>query len=336
MKKSEFEATINATAETAVTIYAPTHRRAPENLADPIVIKNLITKAEQEIAKLGDKRQTSEVRENLQAALSSIDFAHLTEGLAIFVSEKGFSKFDLLHSPAEKVVVSNTFVISDLVKTASKSFDYHLLVLGESPTKLFRGDRDSLTEMREGFPIEHTGRGGAQGLPTDFGQQTSVIEDEEHRKFFRGVLSRLQIVQKNEDLPLVVTGVERFLAFWSEVSTNQKPAVTIQGSYDFMSEAELVTKTWPVIQEHIKKLELEVLSELDKARSSKLYAGGFQEVNELAQAGRISVLVVSDEETANPVTEEAVRKTLETGGEVRFLPAASLTNFAPIAAVMRY
>jgi len=54
------------------------------------------------------------------------------------------------------------------------------------------------------------------------------------------------------------------------------------------------------------------------------------------KAGRIRVLVVADSETTNPETELVVRRTLETGGEVRFVPAERLANFAPIAADLRF
>jgi hypothetical protein len=336
MKAKDLEKVMDISAVTAVTIYAATHRRAPENQADPIVLKNLITQAEEKLAEHGDKRELKSVLENLQLAFDSIDFAHTSEGLALFVSELGFHKFDLNHSPAEQVSVSTKFTVAELSKSMSKSFEYHLLVLSESPTKLFKGQRDSLTEIKGEFPIEHTGRGGAQGLPTDYGQQTSVIEDEEHRKFFRKVLDGLIETQKTEQLPLFVTGVTRFLAFWSDVAPNQLPLLAIEGSYDFMSEAELAEKTWPIVLEHSREVNRSKVNRLEEARSSKLYAGGFEEVIEMAVAGQVSLLVVSDDETANPYAELAVRRTLETAGEVSFVPAESLSEFAPIAAVLRF
>lgn len=336
MTRSDLDQVIEISAATAVTIYAPTHRRTPENQADPIVVKNLIAQAEGELLESGNRRELRSVLDNLQLAFDSIDFAGTSEGLALFVSELGFQKFHLNHSPEQKVSLSTNFAVAELAKSMGKSFDYHLLVLSESPTKIFRGQRDSLTEIRGEFPIEHTGRGGAQGLPTDYGQQTSVIEDEEHRKFFRKVLDGLISVQKTEQLPLVVTGVTRFLSFWSEVAPNQTPWTSIEGSYDFMSDSELAEKTWPIISEHTREVALSHVSRLEEARSSKLYAGGFAEVLEMATSGRVALLIVSDSETANPGCESAVRSTLESGGEVRFVPAESLEDFAPIAAFLRF
>jgi hypothetical protein len=86
MKKSDLEKVLAFKGEVAVSIYAPTHKRAPENQADPILVKNLITQAEELILSLGDKRQMGPVLENLEAAYNSVDFAHTSDGLALLVS----------------------------------------------------------------------------------------------------------------------------------------------------------------------------------------------------------------------------------------------------------
>lgn len=336
MKKSDLDKVLALGGEVAVSIYAPTHKRAPQNQADPILVKNLVTQAEELILSLGDKREMGPVLENLESALSSVDFAHTSDGLALLVSENGYHAFKLSHSPNEQVTVGAEFSVAELSKTISKSWEYHLLVLSESPTRLFRGDRDSLLEITGDFPIEHTGRGGTQGLPTDFGQRTSVVEDEEHRKFFRQVSDALTAVQTEEQLPLVVTGVNRFQAFWADVAPAQAADLIIEGSYDFMSEAELLAKCWPEIQDHFRAENTKVVADLDSAKSQRRYAGGMAEVAEMAAEGRIGILVVSDDEIANPGVEQAVKLVLASAGEVFFVPAAELADFAPIAARLRF
>lgn len=336
MNQADLTRVLKTDAQTAVTIYAPTHKRAPENQADPILLRNLVAQAQERILELGDKREMGPVLDNLEAAFDSVNFAHSSDGLALLVSEHGFDTFRLSHSPQEQLRVGSRFSISELTKTVSKSWEYHLMVLSESPTRLFRGDRESLSEILGDFPIEHTGRGGAQGLPTGFGQRTSVVEDEEHRKFFRQVSEALTKTQAGEQLPLVVTGVNRFQAFWAEVAPSQAADLVIEGSYDFMSEAELLAKCWPEIQDHFRAQNIRVVADLDSAKSQKRYAGGFAEVAEMATAGRIDTLVVSDDETVNPQVEKTVRLVLESAGEVVFVPAEELVNFAPIAARLRF
>lgn len=336
MNKSDLDKVLALGGDVAVSIYAPTHTHAPDNQADQILVKNLVSQAEAKVLELGDKREMAGTLENLEAALASVNFAHTAHGIALLVSENGFLVFSLDHKPNEQVTVGSEFSIAELAKTMSKSFEYHLLVLSESPTRLFKGQRDSLQEITREFPIEHTGRGGTQGLPTDYGQRTSVVEDEEHRKFFRGISDALSKVQAKEKLPLVITGVTRFQAFWADVAPSQPADLIIVGSYDFMSEAELLEKCWGQIQTHFQELSKKVVASLDEARSQKLYVGGFDEVAQSVAAGRIETLVVSDAESANPEAEKAVRQTLATGGEVVFVSADELADFAPVAARLRF
>jgi hypothetical protein len=336
MKTAELKEVLNLSAPVAVSIYAPTNKMAPENQGDRIVVKNLVTIALEAIDALGPKRDYIGLIDNVNAAFESVDWTHSTDGLALLVSEQGFWKYNLSHAPAEQVTVSDTFAIAELAKTVNKSWEYYLLVLSESPTRLFQGDRESLVELKGDFPMEHTGRGGASGIPTAFGQQTSVIVDEVHRQFFRKISDGLTKVQAENPLPLIATGVERFLAFWSEVAPEHTPAAGIEGSYDFMSEAELSNKVWPQVEQYFRAQNKLIVENLNIARGNNTYAGGFDEVLEVAAAGRIRVLVISDEETANPKTEQAIRLTVAAGGEVYFVPAEELTNYASIAADMRF
>jgi hypothetical protein len=336
MKTTDLQAALNLSAPVAVSIYAPTHKMAPENQGDRIVMKNLVTVALEEIEKLGPKRDFEQLIDNVNAAFDSVDWNHSTEGLALLISDKGFWKYNLSHSPAEKVTVSDTFAIAELAKTVNKSWEYYLLVLSESPTRLFQGDRETLTELKGDFPMEHTGRGGASGIPTAFGQQTSVILNEVHRQFFRKISDGLTKVQAENTLPLIATGVERFMAFWSEVAPEHAPAAGIEGSYDFMSEAELSNKIWPQVEMYFRAQNKQIVGNLNIARGNNTYAGGFDEVLEVAASGRVKVLVISDEETANPKTEQAIRLTMAAGGEVYFVPASELENYSSIAADLRF
>jgi hypothetical protein len=338
MKNHDLVRALNLESDIAVSIYAPTHRTSPENLADRIVVKNLVSQALEAIEALGDKREHLPVVENLQTAFESIDWSKSLDGIGLLVSAEGFWKYDLEHSPEARVTVGAEFAIAELSRAASHSWEYYLLVLSESPTRLFIGDRTELTELKGDFPITHNGRGGTEGKPTGFGKRTSVILDEVHRQFFREISEGLTkaIAGNGGPLPLVVTGVERFLAFWDDVAPEHRPAVSIEGSYDYKSEADLIAKLWTEIEGYFQSQNGKVIENLETARGSRNYAGGHLEVLESARAGKVRVLVASETEVANPDTETAVRHTLLNGGKVSFVPSALLNGFAPIAAQLRY
>jgi len=153
MKKNDLVAALNLTADVAVSIYAPTHKTSPENQGDRIVVKNLVAQALNAIANLGPARDYGKLVKNVNAAFESVDWEHSSEGVALLASDKSFHKFSLSHEPIEKVTVSNVFSIAELVKTVNKSSEYYLLVLSESPTKLFKGDREQLTEIKGGVSL---------------------------------------------------------------------------------------------------------------------------------------------------------------------------------------
>jgi hypothetical protein len=327
---------LSVNAQTAISIYAPTNKTFPENQNDRIVVKNKVLTALNEIHQSGPKRDFEKIVANLNSAFDSVDWNNSTEGIALFVSEEGFWKYDLNHSPYEQIIISDKFMIAEIVKSLNMLWEFYLLVLSESPTKLFKGNRQGLTEIKGEFPLFHTGRGGAAASPTEFGKQTAVILDEEHRKFFRKVSEEFLKVKSGDSLPLIVTGVDRFLSFWREVSPDFSLVPQIHGSYDFMSNSELMNLIWPEAQKLFDTKNSGVIERLEIALGNKTYAGGFEEVIEMAQIGRVSMLVVADEEITNPLTEVAIRFTLEGGGGITFIPAAELTKFAKISADLRY
>jgi stalled ribosome rescue protein Dom34 len=103
-----------------------------------------------------------------------------------------------------------------------------------------------------------------------------------------------------------------------------------------MSDSELIKLAWPEVQKVFQAKNLEVLKRLEIAIGNNTYAGGFDEVIEMAQLGRVAELVISNEEITNPLSEIAIRLTLEGGGDVTFIPAVELADFAGISADLRF
>lgn len=336
MKINDLKDLLGVRAQTAVSIYAPTNKTFPENQIDRIVVKNNVIKALAEIEDLGIKRNSNKVIENLESALDSVDWNLSSEGIALFVTEEKFWIYRLNHSPHEQIIISDKFVIAEVVKTLNESLEYYLLVLSESPTRLFKGIREELIEIKGEFPLSHGGRGGSSAIPTAFGKQTAVILDEEHRKFFRKVHQEFIKVKSGDSLPLIVTGVDRYLSFWGEVAPDYSHAPQIRGSYDFMTEPELSRLASPEIQNLFQGKSEGAMKHLETAIGNNTYAGGFDEVIEMAQLGRVANLVIANEQITNPLTEIAIRLTLEGNGEVNFVPAEELIKFAEISADLRF
>ena len=339
-----------------ISILAPTHRHAPENQADPILVKNLVTEAKNKLLQLQDKREAAATLDNIDKVVSGIDWENLLDGVAIYANGKGYWAYDLPFSPQPAAIVEDTFAVRELVKALNRTFRYRILVLSESPSRLFLGDRDRLVEIRSGFPLIHDGPGGKEGLPTDYGQRTSEIRDENHRQFFRKVEQALKEVVKDDPAPLFITGVDRYISFWNEIAPQFKPAGVINGSFDYMKPAELSTHVWPEVEKYFTKQRGAMLERIEKAIASHHFAGGIEEVFEAANQARIEVLIapedvmisawVNDEKTqvTQPgvgveipdIVDETVERVLDSGGEILFLPVADLDKYGQISAILRY
>ena len=59
------------------------------------------------------------------------------------------------------------------------------------------------------------------------------MRDESHREFFRKVDEALAEIQKHDPVPVVVVGVDRYLAMYQEVTKSPDAVVgVLAGSYD--------------------------------------------------------------------------------------------------------
>ena len=277
-----------------VTITLPTHRTAPENKQDPIRVKNLV---KQTLERLSDGHHQHDVQTmttQLKQLTDNIDYRNMLDGLAMFVSPS-FSR--ILHLPftlTERVIIGDSFFTRDLVFAMNRTPRYWVLALSEKPTRLYEGQRDELIEVRDGgFPLIHEGPGAEEPLPGGFGIQKSAYRDERHRQFFRQVDEVLKPFLSNDPLPLVVIGVDRYLAFFDEVTNNQDSILTrVKGSHDKTSPYELAKLVWPLVENELNRKRDQVLSELEKAISERKFVSTVGEVWRLAKEGRGKILLV--------------------------------------------
>jgi hypothetical protein len=239
---------------------------------------------------------------------------------------------------------------------------YWTLVLTEKATRLFEGAHENLVEIRaEGFPMTHEGPGGEQKLPGGFGVQKSAYRDERHRQFFRQVDQTLRSFLRDDPLPLVVVGVERYLAFFQEATSHEDSILaTLTGSYEEASAHELSKLVWSLVREkYIDQRQQSALAELSQAQGERKLAFGIAETWQLAHEGRGRLLIVeenfhyplnSDETDLRPLpaqypsapsmipdaVDELIETVLSKQGEVVFVEESQLESHQHIALVLRY
>jgi hypothetical protein len=345
----------------ALSILLPTHRTFPDNKQDPIRVRRLVTEATNRLLGQFSKREVEPLLMRLEAIAGEIDYRYTLDGLAIFVNADFARKFYLPFPVQERIAVDESFATRDLVHAMNRMSRYWVLALSEQPTRLYEGVREILVEITErGFPMVHTGPGGEAPLPGGPGVRRSAIQDEYHRQFFRSVDRSFGAFAAEEPLPLAVVGVDRYQAFFDEVSQHKNLiAATITGSHDKTSAHELGKLVWPEVKAYLTEQRNKVLDELGAALSAQRSVSTIGEVWRLARDGRGATLIVEedfhfparvdasgrhlepvDDPNLPDVMDDAVDDLIETvlqkGGRVVFVDNGALDVHQRIALILRY
>lgn len=344
----------------SLSITMPTHRTAPDNRQDPIRLKNLVTQATNRLLGEFSRRELEPLFSRLDSLVAAIDWRNTLDGLALYVNHDLARSFVLPFTLAERVVVDETFFTRDLVYALNHSPRYWVLALSEKPTRLFEGLGETLIEVtKNGFPLvyEHTEE---VELSDWFGFRKSAYRDERHRQFFRQVDEALGKVLATDRLPLVVGGVDRFIAFFQEVTAHRDAMIaTLTGSHDRTSAYELGRMVWPLVQANLADRKRKALEMLDAAVGAQQYVSTIGEVWRMAQDGRGRLLLVEEDyhtpalvdesgrylilvddptapKTIDDVVDDTIEAVLSRGGEVVFVNNGSLEKHGRIALILRY
>jgi hypothetical protein len=345
----------------SLTITLPTHRTAPENRQDPIRLRNLVSQATDRLLKEFSKRDMNTLLSRLDQLVNQIDFRNTLDGLAIFVNNDFARTFQLPFTLKERVAVDDNFFTRDLVFAMNRTPRYWVLALSEKPTRFFEGTRESLIEIaEEGFPLTHTGPGGERPLPGGAGISRSAYRDEHHRQFFRQVDRTVKPFMDDDPLPLAVVGVDRFLAFYNEVSDYKSSIIsTLQGSHDKTSAHDLGQLVWPGVKAALAEERQKVMEELDRAVSERKYVSNVGQVWRLAHEGRGKLLLVEEDfhfpgkldesgvhllpaedatgpEVMDDAVDEIIEIVLAKQGQVAFVDNGQLKHHQGIALVLRF
>jgi len=209
------------------------------------------------------------------------------------------------------------------------------------------------------FPMTHKGPGGASRLPGGQGINRSAVRDESHRQFFRKVDEALASIQKEDHLPLVVVGVDRYLAFYQEVTKDPDAIVgVVAGSHDEPNPSTLGKLVWPVFKAGNTLKRTRALARLHEAVSLNRHASGIDQVWRAAYEKRCQALLVETglhhradvapegdrllaysgrgAAALDDAVDEVIEKALSDGGEVFFYDPGVLDLHQGIAAILRY
>ena len=153
--------------------------------------------------------------------------AEAAQGLAILVTPDDGQLLHLPFAVVEQVVVDRTFATRQLLDGIARNPRYRVLVLDGHHARMFQGEGQRLVEVRaHGFPV-HVEPPHEQDTPQKDFPIHEEAEREEHRIVYRAVDDALDAACRVDPLPVVVTGAERELVLFEEITAHGEPVSSV-------------------------------------------------------------------------------------------------------------
>lgn len=265
--------------DTCVSMYMPTERMGAETQQNPIRLKNLLGRAEEQLVEAG--LRTAQAQELLKPAHELQQnrplWQRMGDGLALFVGPDTFEYYRVPLSFDELVVVSDRFHIKPLLPLLSGDGRFYVLAVSLGHVRVLQATQysaneialedvpESLAEVLEYDEFEktlqfHTStgqrvqRGGGGERAAIFhgqGTGTDQAKEKEHiLRFLRALDNGVRdFIGSGEQVPLVLAGVEYLRGLYREV--NHYPHLVedgIDGNPENIAIDKLHEKAWSIVQ----------------------------------------------------------------------------------------
>lgn len=272
LTKERLELLMGSEGPHLVSIYMPAHRLSRETEQDLIRLKNLLTKAEEQLRVR--KLRTPDIQTLLAPAYellgNSAFWRHQSDGLALFLSADGLQALRLPLNFSELVVVGDFWHVKPLLPLFAGDGRFYVLALSQNQVRLLEGTRHSVAEIAlENVPTSladalryddpenelqyHTASApsGAGGRPAIFHGHGVGTDDSKSNllRYCRQLDAGLQEVLHDQDAPLVLAGVDYLLPIYREASRYRRLLTEgIVGNPDEMSPDALHAAAWPLVE----------------------------------------------------------------------------------------
>lgn len=271
-----------------VSLYLPTHWRWNDNEQDPIRLKNLLRRAEENLSAGGGapaavpsrrpRATSSDTPPWLEPAFRLSDdqlfWRRQGDGLALFLSPSGLKLWRLPLAFEEKVVVNDRFHIRPLLPLFLNDGIFHVLILDQKQSRLFRGSRHLFREVDlpsevacmpnalpydetanqlqlRGYPPTPRGRAGGVMAPARGGGVDNRRRKQEIGHYFEKLNDGVHQRLASEQGPLVLAGVEYLHGLYRRANTYTHlwPKGVMKNT-EGMSSEELHKRAWSTVENH--------------------------------------------------------------------------------------
>jgi len=346
----------NIQSEDCITVIANTHRTSPDNRRDPILLKNLVTEAEERLAKIHDKRTAEGYADKLKALADSIDHNHNLEGLLLFVNDSVAEAIRIPVKVTDRVVIDGTFATRDLIRALHQQQSYYVLVLSRQNARLIEASSDRLVgEIKGDFPMDY----GALYTTDKEALTKAKGTDNLIEEFFNRVDKAFQEHWNKQPLPLVLVSEKRNHDHFLKVTENNRIIVTLDRNRDKEKSHHIVADAWPEVKEAFAQKNARRIEELGQAVAAQKCLSDFDDIWRAVREGRgqtlfvqvglfqpakidgDGILLLEEREQQSQgfiddVVDEMIEINLRFGGDTVFLEKGALADFKGLALTVRY
>jgi hypothetical protein len=339
----------------SVTLLMPSSRITVDANKEKIILKNLVNELNDKLKHKVDRKNAEFIINQINQVINEIDLFHLNEGLGIFVNEKRTFYIKFPFSVPQMVVIDDTFETKFLIKQYNRSIEYFLLNLNEKDTNLFKGFGEILEPIQcEDFPYTIEDVVDLKYDQGTWGYETAQLE--RIRQYIRESFKRFKKNSGN-NIPLIVSGVNKLVSLFEELNDYKNLIGKIEGSYNSENLNELAKKANKVVEKFLTEQREKFLNEFKESFGYKKAAYGLLDVWNLANQGRVDVLLVEENyhqsakfegdqpilvsTTNDPyVIEDLVDEIIEIvfaqKGKVFLYEEGKLKDYQKIGAILRY
>lgn len=353
--KEQFKKLKDIYADTCITVLLNTHRTKPDNLQDPINLKNLVKQVEERLADHNDVRRVRALMAKLNEVVDSIDHNYNLDSLAIFVNDD-IAEFVRMPIPVEdRVLIDHTFGTRDLVRNMHQTANYYMLVISRDGARLIEASRDKVVEEIGGtFPMKN-----GTLYTTDKAQASTDKSDNLVREFFNRVDKAVQEVYAKHPLPVLVVTEERNFHFYREIADKKSIILGhLNRNRNDEKAHHIVVDAWPIVEDinnkeiQASKSELmqavgqqkflsdisEIWRAVNEGRGDKLFVQqGYFQPAVVSEDGNVTLLSAEEahsKQAIDDIIDEIIEIQYQFGGTVVFLD--DLADFEGLALKTRY
>lgn len=311
VKREIIDELVSQTKDVNISIFIPTHKKGEEGKQDSIRLKNIIQKVKNELQELGWKEnRVEDLFKEVNAKTEENQFwLHQDKGLALYVNEDYFDFFKIPVSPEENYYISENFLITPLLELQNHHGIYHVLVLSQNETNMFKIAPDETVKVEfESVPTsmeehlkyhvherslqQHTGTSGKGAVFHGQGGEEDD-NDKEIELFLKHIENKVTKYLKKENGPLILAGQEKMVAYYRKANkySNLLDEV-LTGNADTKSVKDIEDESWNIAQNYFRQDIESDIERFNNLQQSELISTDIAEIVSSAYFGKVDTLFV--------------------------------------------